>query len=117
MNTLRKVLLVIILLFPNSIRVVISAVVIFFTIRIQLYIKPYKDPDNNKIELLAMIAGLVTLLSVLVFDEEQSVSFLQMLVVIVVIIINIIFFLEWIYKMVISKNSKHTFFKIVSHVN
>ena len=113
-NTLRKVLLVIIILFPNSIRVLFSAAVILVTARIQITIKPYKDPDNNKIELLAMVAGLVTLLSAFIFSEEESISFLQIFFIIVVFIFNSIFIIEWIYKMILSKNSQHPFFKLVS---
>ena len=113
-NTLRKVLLVIIIFFPDTIKVLFSAFVIFLTARIQISIKPYKDQDNNKIELLAMVAGLVTLLSTLIFSEEESISFLQIFFIIIVFITNSIFILEWIYKMVLCKNSQHPFFKLVS---
>ena len=113
-NTLRKVLLVIIILFPNSIKVLFSASVIFVTARIQISIKPYKDPDNNKLELLAMVSGLVTLLSTFIFSEEDSISFLQIFFIIIVFIFNSIFILEWIYKMILSRNSQHPLFKMVS---
>jgi len=116
-NTLRKVLLVIIILFPNSVKVAFSAVVIFTTARIQLSIKPYKDPDNNTIELLAMVAGLVTLLSTLIFNEEITISFLHAFFVFLVLAINSIFILEWTYKMMLTKKSKYICFKLVSYLS
>ena len=98
-NTARKVILVIVLMLPDLLKVLLSTVIIFTTIRVQIYLKPYRDEDHNKLELLAMVSGLVTVMSSLIFTEENNVSFIEIAIVLLIIAINAIFMIEWIYKL------------------
>ena len=98
-NTARKVMLVIVLMLPDLLKVFISTAIIFITIRVQIYLKPYRDEDHNKRELLAMVSGLVTVMSSLIFTEENNVSFIEIAIVLLIIAINAIFMIEWIYKL------------------
>ena len=98
-NTARKVMLVIVLMLPDLLKVLLSTVIIFTTIRVQIYLKPYRDEDHNKLELLAMVSGLVTVMSSLIFTEENNVSFIEIAIVLLIIAINAIFMIEWIYKL------------------
>ena len=113
-NTLRKVLLVIILMAPGEMKILLSAFVIISSARVQMFIQPYRDTENNKIELYAIIASLVTLMSSLIFSQNDSIGYLDVLIVIVVFLLNVIFILEWTYKMLVSARSKHKVLKLVS---
>lgn len=115
-NTLRKVLLAIILMIPGEVKILLSGLVIISSARIQVFLQPYRDPENNKIELYAITAGLVTLISSLIFSQDVSVSTLDILVMIVVFVMNSIFILEWTYKMLVSARSKHKVLQLVSDI-
>jgi hypothetical protein len=60
-NTLRKVLLLLILMLSDTLKVLFSATLLYLTIRLQLHLKPYKDEGNNKIKICALNSGLVSL--------------------------------------------------------
>ena len=106
-NTLRKIILVIILMAPGEMRIVLSVFVIISSARIQIFIQPYTDPENNKVELYAISAGLVTLMSSLVFSRDESIGYLDLFIMIVVFILNSIFILEWSYRVLVSARSRH----------
>jgi len=106
-NTLRKVLLVIILMAPGEMKIVLSVFVIISSARIQIFIQPYTVPENNKVELYAISAGLVTLMSSLVFSRDESIGYLDLFIMIVVFILNSIFILEWSYRVLVSARSRH----------
>ena len=66
--------------------------------RIQQRINPYKDPENNKIEMMAIMAGIITLYSALIFvTEEEEVSYIYNFALLLLFIVNIVFLLHWIY--------------------
>jgi hypothetical protein len=112
-NTLRKVLLLFILMLSDTLKILFSWSLLYLTIRLQIYLKPYKDEENNKIEVLALTAGLVTLLSSLIFISKESVGYINLIVLIVLIAINAKFLLEWAYKMLLCSSSKSKISKIV----
>jgi hypothetical protein len=114
-NTLRKVILLFILMLSDTLKILFSATLLYITIRLQIYLKPYRDEANNKIEILALTSGLVTLLSSIVFISEDSVALLDLCLLIMIVIINAKFILEWSYKMILWASKKSRFFKIVSH--
>jgi len=67
-------------------------------LRIQQRINPYKDPENNKIEMMAIMAGIITLYSALIFvTEEEEVSYIYNFALLLLFIVNIVFVLHWIY--------------------
>jgi len=52
--------------------------------------------DNNQIELFAIIAGFVTILAGMIFQEKNQNSTLNNFIMTISIILNILFFLKWI---------------------
>lgn len=82
----------------DSMKIVLSMTILVITIRIQLYLKPYRKEENNKVEILAVTAGLVTLMSSLLFISDEPVVFINICMVIFIIFINTLFILEWFYE-------------------
>lgn len=64
-NTIRKSLMVAIMVFMSTVPLVYSAITAVLTlvglIRLQLRLSPYKLDLNNKLEVEAMVAGTATL--------------------------------------------------------
>jgi len=56
-NTLRKVLILALFLLETNLQIVFSSMILVITSRIQIYLKPYKQTENNHVEILAMFAG------------------------------------------------------------
>ena len=98
-NTLRKVILLFVLMLSDTLKVLFSATLLYLTIRLQFYLKPYKEEYNNKLEILALTAGLVTLLSTVIFISDESVGFINLCLLIFIILINAKFLLEWVYRL------------------
>jgi hypothetical protein len=65
-----------------------------FSLRAQLYLNPFKKKKNNDLETHSMVAGVVTILSGLAFDEKDLISFLNITCIIIVVIINVVFFVK-----------------------
>jgi uncharacterized membrane protein len=100
-NTLRKIFLLFVLMLSDTLKILLSSSLLYLTIRLQIYLKPYKDEENNKIEILALTAGLTTLLSSIIFISEDSVSFINFGILIMIIIVNMKFILEWTYQILL----------------
>ena len=84
----------------------------FVIFRLQLKLEPYKNNDNNSIELWATIAGALTLYSSLLFiDDEESLSGVNTIVLVLILVINITFILKWIYLSLRTKNIKNSTFR------
>ena len=97
-NTLRKVIILMSLVFPNiSLKLFCSSIILLVTWRLQNYLEPYKNHENNKLEMFGVIAGIITLCSGLVYvqDETTSVPVLDIIVLMIVICTNLKFLLEW----------------------
>ena len=75
-NTLRKVLILLILtaliLFDPFYRILIAVIILVVTIRLQIYLKPFKVEKNNKIELMAVSVGCITLFSGVIFTQNDD---------------------------------------------
>jgi len=95
-NILRKFLILTALLFQNSLKIMFGTIILIGTGRLQYRLKPYKNDENNNVEMLAIIAGMFTILSSLIYGEEDEVGLINNLVLIFTIILNIIFVLQWI---------------------
>lgn len=113
-NTIRKVCLLIVLLLSDTMKILCSVVLLVSTARLQIYLKPYKDDQNNTLELLAISAGLITMVSSLIFLQEDAVSVLDLLVLVVVVIFNAKFLIDWFYRMVQTLSPKSKFLRAVS---
>ena len=75
-NTLRKVLILLtltaLILFDPFYRILIAVIILVATIRLQVYLKPYKVEKNNKIELMAISVGCITLFSGVIFTQDNN---------------------------------------------
>ena len=81
-------------------------------LRIQERLRPYKDPENNRIEMLAMIAGISTLYWALVFVYEgESLSTIYNLSLVFLFIVNWYFLLEFFFLLLCSLKIKNKYFK------
>jgi intracellular septation protein A len=79
-------------------KIIISASILLITSRIQVALMPYKDNDNNRIELFAITTCLITVISYLVYFEDESVGFLNESITVLLILMNAVFLMEWLYK-------------------
>ena len=117
-NSIRKVLILIIfalmITYPVFYRVLISTVILVVSIRLQVHLQPYRLEENNKIELLAISAGAITLMSGVVFDNQYEESTLQSLWLVVIIFINLWFILNWLYLLCKCMAEDYKFFKKVN---
>ena len=115
-NSLRKVLILmsfaLFVTFPALYKIMISLIILLTTFRIQVKLQPYKDEKNNEIEILALLAGTLTLFSGLVFssDEEQKLV-LNAIILIFVMVINLSFLINWSYLFVLCMSEKYKIFK------
>jgi glycerol uptake facilitator-like aquaporin len=112
-NTIRKVLLLVILVLSDSMKILFGVFILVGSARLQLHIRPYRDEENNKIELMAIIVGIVTLMATMIYNSEDSVDFLNVIVFIVIIFLNVQFLIEWVYKMILCASDRSKFFKLV----
>ena len=98
--------------FPALYKIMISLIILLTTFRIQVKLQPYKDEKNNEIEILALLAGTLTLFSGLVFssDEEQK-PVLNAIILIFVMVINLSFLVNWAYLFVLCMSEKYKIFK------
>jgi hypothetical protein len=99
-NTLRKIVLLFILVFSDSVKIFISSVMLYGTARLQMSLQPYKERDNNSIEILAILSCLSFLLSSLVYLEADSNDFLNSISTAFVIVINFMFLFKWTHTMI-----------------
>ena len=99
-NTLIKILILLSLLFNKAVTVTISLFTIVASARLQLYLKPYKKSANSQVEFLGLMAGMVTIISGVIFSGKNQINSLNSLVLIIMIVINLKFVLEWLYLLV-----------------
>jgi len=71
--------------------------VLIVSSRLEFYLKPYKREENTKVEILAIMAGVVTMNSGLVYSQDDTISFLNIVVLVFVIVFNLFFVIEWTY--------------------
>ena len=106
-NTLRKVLLLMSLSLSLTLKMLAAISILIVSARIQIKLKPYRQHQNNEVELLAIIAGIITMLCGFMFSQDETVGFINIIFFIIIIVINIKFLLEWIYLMIESNRHKY----------
>ncbi|CAI2376021.1 unnamed protein product [Moneuplotes crassus] len=111
-NTLRKTLLVICFLLPTTLKIGFSILIMGISERVENYLKPYKLPENNKIEILAIIAGILTLNVNLIYEQNESINHLNASLLILLVAFNLHFILQWIYLCVRSFREKSMAMKL-----
>ena len=89
-----------------------AIIVLWITFRIQIYLSPYKEDRNNNIEILAILAGTLTLYSGLVFtSEDKQNSFINAIILAFVMIYNLVFIFKWAYLFILCMSEKYWIFQ------
>ena len=116
-NSFRKVLILmsftLFVTFSITYKIMIATIILLVTFRIQVYLNPYKNEQYNSIEILALLAGTITISSGLIFavDDEDQESFWNAIILMFVIIFNIVFVLRWAYLFIKTMSEKYKLFK------
>ncbi|CAI2373025.1 unnamed protein product [Moneuplotes crassus] len=101
-NTARKIF--ILTLFPLSpqmkMLVAISGLVTFT--RFQIRLQPYTDQENNKIEISAINAGILTIFSGLLYSQKSEVNGVKLITMVLCVALNVNFMINWFYLLLKS---------------
>jgi hypothetical protein len=114
-NTIRKVLMplfsVLLATFNPFYRAMVAIIILVGLFRVQQHLHPYKLEENNQIEMLAIITGMVTLFGALLFidavEDEEDVEGIQLFALVAIIFVNIYFILRWFHVFLYSFSSKN----------
>ncbi|CAI2362130.1 unnamed protein product [Moneuplotes crassus] len=112
-NLLRKFLSVFCLVFSTYTRIVFETMILFITSRVQISLKPYKEEKHNKIEVLAINACIMTILSDLTFSESAKVESLDTCELLLALIAHSIFVGHWISLLSRSFGEKSKFARTI----
>ena len=89
-----------------------AIIVLWITFRIQIYLSPYKEDRNNDIEILALLAGTLTLFSGLVFtSEDEQNSLINTIILVFVMVYNSIFAIKWAYLFSLCMSERYWIFQ------
>ena len=115
-NSLRKVLILmsfsLFIAFAPFYRLMSAIIVLWITLRIQIYLNPYKDDKNNDIEILAILAGTLTLYSGLVFtSEDEQNSLVNAFILVFVMLYNLVFIIKWTYLFILCMSERYWIFQ------
>ena len=112
-NTIRKVMIIslntILSVLSLEYRVLFGILLLFAVARIQLMMNPYKLKENNDIEVMSIIAGLLILYCGIIFEEGQDYNYplFDFIAVIILVVFNSIFLTQWMYYFLESINFKN----------
>ena len=117
-NTIRKVIIVIINVilanYSGMYRVLLSVFVLVDILRFQIYLKPYKDPNNNEIEMKAIIVGSFIIYRGTIFvTESTSYVVMNIFLLIMLFASNIYFVLVWNLHLLLSLDSKSKYISVL----
>jgi hypothetical protein len=113
-NTIRKTIFLALLILRDTPKIFFGIVFLVLTARLQSWLTPFKDEENNRIEIHGLTASMIILTSALVFQEEHSMSVFNTIAVIVILGFNISFIIEWLYKLCTANSERYKFAKHVS---
>lgn len=94
-NTFRKIVILLSLLFHPNMSVFISLTVSIFTARLQILVKPYKNSKHTKIEFLALMSGVSTLIGGLFYNLDMDYMFPNLIAYSTSFIVNLRFTIGW----------------------
>ena len=115
-NTLRKGLVLWCSVFLSTespiYQTLCSVIILIVIMRLQQFIKPYKNSINNDLEQNAINAWIVTLFCGIVFSQTQTnYDIFNTIALSFLIIVNSIFIIEWVFFLLLSLNFKHEKFR------
>ncbi|CAI2368076.1 unnamed protein product [Moneuplotes crassus] len=108
-NTMRKVAILLFLLFELKVAINLSLIVLLLTARIQIKIKPYKNFENNKIEFLSTMGGATLTMGALVYSRHEQHDVLNGFVFLSIAIVNCKFLIEWLILLMQLYQGKNKF--------
>ncbi|CAI2362506.1 unnamed protein product [Moneuplotes crassus] len=115
-NTLRKIALLLVLLFELKVAINLSLIILLLTARLQIKVKPYKSFENNKIEFLSIMGGVTLIMGALVYTRYEQHNALNTFVFISIIAINIKFLAEWLLILMKLYEDKNHFVRTLAIV-
>ena len=117
-NTLRKSSILIVFTLISSLNVPLKIAIwgmfLVFSIRIQMQIKPYTRQENNTIEIWSVATGSLTMMAGIIFEQGNQYAVFNTIWLLFIIWVNIIFLLEWLYRLSVWIQSSYKRFYIVS---
>ena len=97
---------------PFAYRIMVAITILVLTFRIQIYLKPYKKEANNNIEILAILAGTLTLsLGLLYTNDNDQQAILNLILLMFTTMFNIVFIMKWSYLFIVSMSTKYSLFR------
>ncbi|CAI2367919.1 unnamed protein product [Moneuplotes crassus] len=115
-NTARKILILMIFPLPTEMKMLIAILLLAVLARIQITLQPYKNTENNKIEILATSAGIITIFSGLLYSQPDEMKVLNTVSLIFCCFINIYFILCWFLLLSQSFQNSSQLFQILSRL-
>ncbi|CAI2370559.1 unnamed protein product [Moneuplotes crassus] len=120
-NTLRKfgILAINSLMISVSInyKLLLSVAVMIALLRIQNTLKPYKNTENNQIELLAIMSGSITIFSCIIFSQnEERYPGFHLMATILIFMINSYFLVQFTYLIICAIDSSNEYYKCIIKV-
>ena len=92
----------------------VSIGILIVIFRIQIYLKPYKNPKNNEIEMKAILIGALSLFWGTIFiNKGANVDIINTFIFAVLIVSNVYFIISWLLFFLVSLNSKSKYIDIV----
>ena len=88
--------------------------ILIISVRLQISLKPYKSEENNHAEFLAIISGVVTIISGFVYIRDDQVDSLNYIVLVAVLFLNAFFILKWLSLLLGNYEDKSKALKSVS---
>ncbi|CAI2370008.1 unnamed protein product [Moneuplotes crassus] len=113
-NSARKIMILIAFLMPETLSILFSLTVLIGTWRLQEYLQPYKDHENNQLEILGVNCAIITLCCGMAYNSEGNNAGLDRLLMVVMMVINLIFICRWAFRMISIFSTKYSFCKKIS---
>ena len=89
----------------------VAVIILIGFIRLQKKLNPYKDPNNNALEMDAMVTGTATLFWGMMFvNDSNNLAGVAVLLMIVIFILNIKFLIHWTFYMSFTLAGKYKLF-------
>ncbi|CAI2365727.1 unnamed protein product [Moneuplotes crassus] len=115
-NTLRKVAILLTLLFNRTVSISLSLMILIATARVQVYLKPYSNGENSKIEFLGIMAGVCTITAALVYSQDKQNEALNVFVLLSVLSFNLKFIIEWVFLLILINQDKSSYVKSITKI-
>ena len=90
-------------------RVLLGIILLLSISRIQLKMNPYKLEENNDIEVMSILAGMLILYCGIIFEQGQDYNYpiFNLIAMLILIVFNSVFLIRWLYYFLDSFNFKN----------